>query len=80
MLADVLEPPVQSGGILAAGRLAIPNLPTRKTEAPVLSMPRIRLDPYPRTVIERNRGTTTGGMPNGYTQRVDQSDNVDFTI
>ena len=60
------------------GTLLIPNAAVRKTLAPVLSTPRIRIDPWPRSVIERSRST---GTPQGYTQNVDRLDQIlDYII
>lgn len=60
------------------GVLAVPNLPIRKEMAPVLSNVRIRLDPFPRTVVERNNST---GTPQGYDQHTDSLDwNFDYSI
>lgn len=59
------------------GTLNIPDLAMRKEEVPVLSNVRIRLDPFPRTVVENNRST---GTPEGYRQHADQTDWLDYTI
>ncbi len=60
------------------GLLAVPNLPIRKEMAPVMSNVRIRLDPFPRTVVERNNST---GTPQGYDQHQDSLEwNFDYSI
>ncbi len=60
------------------GLLAVPNLPIRKEMAPVLSNVRIRLDPFPRTVVERANST---GNPQGYNQHLDYLDwGYDYVI
>jgi hypothetical protein len=60
------------------GLLAVPNLPIRKEMAPVMSNVRIRLDPFPRTVVEQTNST---GKPEGYNQHTDALDwNFDYSI
>lgn len=60
------------------GLLAVPNLPIRKEQAPVLSNVRVRLDPFPRVVVERSNST---GTPEGYQQNTDSLDwNFDYSI
>lgn len=63
--------------LVRLGRLQIPNCAVRKTQVPVLSNGRIRLDPFPRTVIEKKRST---GKPEGYTQHADRLDTLDYSI
>jgi hypothetical protein len=48
-----------------------------QSNAPVLSTPRIRLDPVPQTVIVKSRST---GNPEGYSQKVDYPDFGDYVI
>lgn len=50
------------------GNLQIPNCATRKASAPVTSGMRVRLDPFPRSVVELYRST---GKAQGYTQNRD---------
>lgn len=52
-------------------KMAIPDIPERRTAVPTLSQPRIRLDPNPRTVIERKRGSTRN-YPEDYAQHTDR--------
>jgi len=52
------------------GQLRVPGLAPRRTDVPTLSQPRIRLDPYPRTVIERQRGSSRN-RPTDYSQPAD---------
>lgn len=52
------------------GQLRVPGLAPRRTDVPTLSQPRIRLDPHPRTVIERSRGTSRN-KPTDYAQAAD---------
>lgn len=60
------------------GTLAVPHLPVRKEMAPVMSNVRIRLDPHPRTVVERGSST---GTPQSYPQNVDYLDwGYDYVI
>lgn len=59
------------------GTFLIPDIGLRKTEVPVLSNVRVRLDPFPRTVVERNRST---GKPEGYTQHADRFEYLDYSI
>lgn len=60
------------------GQLAVPALPVRKELAPVLSNVRVRLDPFPRVVVERSHST---GTPEGYQQNTDSLDwNFDYSI
>lgn len=59
------------------GSLTIPDAPRRKASVPVLSAPRIRLDPFPRTVIEQSRST---GTAEGYRQHTDRTDVIDPNI
>ena len=56
---------------IAAGLMHVPGLARRRTDVPTLSQPRIRLDPYPRTVIERKRGSSRN-HPTDYVQAIDQ--------
>jgi phage gp36-like protein len=53
------------------GLLALPGASERKDSVPVLSNVRTRLDPFPRTVVERSRST---GTPAGYAQATDRTD------
>lgn len=53
------------------GVLTIPDAPRRKAAVPVLSAPRIRLTPFPRTVVEQSRST---GQAQGYAQNTDRTD------
>lgn len=53
------------------GELALPEAPERKESVPVMSNVRVRLDPFPRTVVERSRST---GNPQGYPQNTDNLD------
>lgn len=55
----------------------IADIPMRKACVPVLSQPRIRLDPFPHTVIEKSGST---GTPEGYNQRRDSLDYLDWVI
>jgi phage gp36-like protein len=60
------------------GQRAVPNLPIRKEQAPVLSNVRVRLDPFPRVVVEPSNST---GKPQGYDQHRDSLDwNFDYSI
>lgn len=64
--------------ILAGGR-SVPGLARKRTPAPTLSQPRIKLGPVPHTVIERGRGPR-GRNPVDYSQRVDRTETpVDYT-
>ncbi len=53
----------------------VPDIPQRKEDVPVLSQPRVRLDPFPRTVIEPNRST---GTAEGYPRHEDGTDTFDY--
>lgn len=59
------------------GQMDLPDAAGRKEGVPVLSNIRIRVHPFPRTVVERGRST---GTPEGYTQHADSSDHMDYTI
>lgn len=59
------------------GQLNIADIPERKTAVPVLSVPRVRLRPFPHTVIEKTLGT---GQPRDYKQIVDPLDQVNAYI
>lgn len=59
------------------GQLEIPDIGARKEDVPVLSNVRSRLTPWPRTVVEPSRST---GTPEGYNQRADQWDWLDYSI
>jgi phage gp36-like protein len=76
---ELLNPDGRHGDLrdIRSGALNIPEIAQRKPEIPVISQPRIRLDPFPRTVIEKNRGT---GQASGYTQWQDRLDFLDYTI
>lgn len=56
----------------------IPGVPVRKSAAPVMSNVRVRLDPFPRVVVERSNST---GTPENYSQNTDRLDfNFDYSI
>jgi phage gp36-like protein len=76
---DLINPDGKSGELqlIRRDQMNLPDVPMRKVEVPVLSQPRIRLDPFPRTVIERNRST---GQAQGYTQHADRLDFFDYSI
>jgi phage gp36-like protein len=57
------------------GALQIPEIPMRRTNVPQLSNHRIRLDPHPRSVVERSRST---GTAKNYVQHVDRLDWWDY--
>lgn len=59
------------------GSFQIPDIPMRKVDVPVMSNLHPRLDPFPRTTVERNNST---GTPTGYTQNVDRLDLWDYSI
>jgi hypothetical protein len=59
------------------GQFNVPDVGMAKSNAPVLSTPRIRLDPVPQTVIVKSRST---GNPEGYSQKVDYPDFGDYVI
>lgn len=62
---------------IAANRMSLSGIAPRRVEAPTLSAPRIRLDPYPRTVIERSRSSTRN-LPEDYAQQTDSLDWFNF--
>lgn len=76
-IAHKYERSIEKLAKVRSGQIAIPGLPVRKTMAPVLSNVRIRLDPFPRTVVERNRST---GKPAGYSRHDDRLDFLDYSI
>lgn len=53
------------------GVFAVPGIVERRTAVPTMSNVRIRLDPHPRTVVERNRSTTRN-QPQDYVQHADR--------
>lgn len=53
------------------GIIQVPGCGQRRDNVPVLSNVRVRLDPYPHTVVERSRST---GQPTDYVQSVDRLD------
>lgn len=57
--------------LIKDGELPLPEAAERKDSVPVLSNVRVRLDPYPRTVVEQSRST---GVPAGYAQNTDTLD------
>lgn len=59
------------------GATLIADIPMRKTQVPVLSNVRVRLDPFPRTVVEKRRST---GTPENYKQHSDKLDFLDYSI
>jgi phage gp36-like protein len=59
------------------GLLDIADAPKSKASVPVLSSMRIRLSPIPRMVVERSSST---GTAEGYIQRVDRLDYLDYVI
>lgn len=63
--------------LIASGARNLPDVPMRKTEVPVLSNVRTRLDPFPRTVVEPKIST---GKAEGYKQHADRLDWFDYTI
>jgi phage gp36-like protein len=63
--------------LVAKGTRQIPDIGRRKTEAPVLSSPRIVFGPHPHTVIERTRST---GKPENYRQNRDPLEIPDYQI
>jgi phage gp36-like protein len=60
-----------------SGARQVPDIGRRKTEAPVLSSPRIVFGPHPHTVIERTRST---GKPENYRQNRDPLEIPDYQI
>jgi hypothetical protein len=54
--------------LVRKGLLEIPEVGKKKSEAPVLSNVRVRLDPFPRVVVERAVST---GTPEGYNRNDD---------
>jgi phage gp36-like protein len=55
------------------GRLAVPGAPARVTDAPRMSNMRVRLDPFPHSVVERNRSPMRD-TPTDYRQTADVLD------
>jgi hypothetical protein len=62
--------------LIRTGAAIVPGLAQRKGDVPVLSQPRVRLWPYPRTLTERGRST---GHPAGYPLRDDNLEPPNFT-
>lgn len=65
--------------LVRVGSLAIPDIAARRDLAPVLSNMRIRLDPFPRSVVEPNRSSSRG-RPKDYAQNVDSLEWFDYSI
>lgn len=63
--------------LVRLGKLLIPDIPQRKAGVPVLSNVRVRLDPFPRTVVEPSRST---GTAEGYRRHRDRFDYWDYTL
>lgn len=61
------------------GKLQIPDVPARRDLAPVMDNVRIRMDPFPRTVVEKNRSTKRN-QPTDYAQHNDSLDWFDYQI
>lgn len=57
--------------LIQLGNVPVPGIVERRTAVPTMSNVRIRLDPHPRTVVERNRSTTRN-QPQDYVQHVDR--------
>lgn len=53
------------------GLAQVPDCSPRSAPIPVLSNVRVRLDPFPRAVVERGIST---GNPSGYSQNTDQTE------
>ena len=62
-----------------SGARVIPDLGRRRTDVPTVSNVRPRLDPFPRTVVERNRSSSRD-RPTDYTQNADRFDYLDYSI
>ena len=61
------------------GNVGVPGIVERRTAVPTMSNVRIRLDPAPRTVVERNRSTTRN-RPQDYVQHADRLEWFDPSI
>ena len=59
--------------MVQANQAQIPGLSRRRTSVPTLSNVRTRLDPFPRTVIERKR-SGSANKPTDYPRHDDHSD------
>jgi phage gp36-like protein len=59
--------------LVRLGRLSIPDAPGRRNQVPVLSNLRVRLDPFPRVVVDRYSGPTRERAQD-YRQAVDYSE------
>jgi phage gp36-like protein len=59
--------------LVRKGQLAIPDAPGRRNQVPVMSNLRVRLDPFPRVVVERYSGPTRE-RPKDYTQATDYAE------
>jgi hypothetical protein len=57
----------------ALGQFPVPGLSPRRAGVPTLSLPRVVLQPVPRTVIERQRGVVRN-LPQDYRQRIDTTE------
>lgn len=64
---------------IGSGELHVPGAVRRRTDVPTLSAPRIRLDPYPRTVIERRRGGSAN-PPEDYPRIDDKTEWPNYQI
>lgn len=62
---------------IASGLMHVPGLAPRRTDVPTLSNVRVRLDPFPRTVVERTRGGSRN-HPQDYTQHLDSREWFDY--
>lgn len=63
---------------VSEGKKQIPGAGQRRDCAPCVSNVRIRLDPFPRTVVEPNRSSRQ--KPTDYKQWADRFDFVDYTL
>lgn len=52
----------------------IPGIAARKSYAPVISIKRSTLRPFPRSVVERSRGSHATGEPENYRAEIDPYD------
>lgn len=63
---------------VSEGKKQIPGAGQRRTLAPCMSNVRIRLDPFPRTVVEPNRSSRQ--RPTDYKQWADRFDFLDYSL
>jgi hypothetical protein len=85
-IASLVEEAKAQMEMVRRGQTEIPGIGVRKTSAPAMSVIRPTMRPFPRTVVEKSRGTTAGGKPEGYKQHTDPFDaaggnaGLDFVI